>query len=902
MSFDLNNGIPRRNFIKQAGRAAAFGLIGEGLYGASGRVALIVDSSDPAASSPQAKWAASELRRAVTAKGATLEVVNSPEAAASDALKIVVAGTGSPMARGFLEAGAAASVREAFLLMPGKMSGKAAMLVSASDPTGYVYGLLELTDRVRFGADPMAALALAQPLREQPTNQVRSIARAFVSDVEDKPWYYDKAFWRDYLTTLATQRFNRFSLTFGLGYDFPRGVTGDYLHFPYPYLLDVPGYHVKAVPLDDAERDRNFEMLKLISDETALRGLNFQLALWTHAYEWTDSPRSHHHIQGLTPETHAPYCRDALALLLKNCPAIQGLTMRVHGESGVPEGSYDFWRTLFSGIVRTGRRVEIDMHAKGIDSKMMDVAAETGMPVKISAKYWAEHMGLGYHQADIRELEIPRPEDKDQGVFALSNGSRRFLRYGYGDLFQEGRKYDVVFRIWAGTQRLLLWGDPATAAAYGHSAHFCGASGVEICEPLFFKGRQGSGLPGGRCAYADESLNPQGGDFKKYDYTYRVWGRLLYYPETDPESWRRYLRTEFGAAGPSVETALGRASRVLPLITTAHIPSASNLGCWMEVYTNMPVVEGGAPVPYGDTVQPKRLGTVSPLDPQLFSTIEAHAGDLLKGQGNAKYSPVEVAQWLEDLTAVADRELTTAIGRASSKTSPAFRRMEEDVRIQIGLGRFFAAQIRSAVLFEIYRQTGDAASREQAIAAYRRARNAWAAMAERAQRVYKPDITFGDTPVRRGHWIDRLPAIDKDLAAMEAARFEPAYAAMPERTKAAIQAAMEKPNRPSVKCDHTPPAGFQPGNSVSLTLRPNGAVPAARLYYRRVTHAERWQVVDMERDGQGFKAAIPADYTRSPYPLEYYFELRRDPATAWLYPGFAADLGNQPYYALMPKA
>ncbi len=23
---------------------------------------------------------------------------------------------------------------------------------------------------------------------------------------------------------------------------FPRGVTGDYLHFLYPYLVDVPGY------------------------------------------------------------------------------------------------------------------------------------------------------------------------------------------------------------------------------------------------------------------------------------------------------------------------------------------------------------------------------------------------------------------------------------------------------------------------------------------------------------------------------------------------------------------------------------------------------------------------------------------------------------------------------------
>ena len=30
-----------------------------------------------------------------------------------------------------------------------------------------------------------------------------------VSDVEDKSWYYDRAFWRSYLTNLATNRFNR---------------------------------------------------------------------------------------------------------------------------------------------------------------------------------------------------------------------------------------------------------------------------------------------------------------------------------------------------------------------------------------------------------------------------------------------------------------------------------------------------------------------------------------------------------------------------------------------------------------------------------------------------------------------------------------------------------------------
>ncbi len=79
-------------------------------------------------------------------------------------------------------------------------------------------------------------------------------------------------------------------------------------------------------------------------------GSQFQLGIWTHAYAWTDSPHAHHRIEGLTPETHAAYSRDALGMILKACPEIQGLTLRVHGESGIPEGSYPFWKTLFEAI------------------------------------------------------------------------------------------------------------------------------------------------------------------------------------------------------------------------------------------------------------------------------------------------------------------------------------------------------------------------------------------------------------------------------------------------------------------------------------------------------------------------------------------------------------------------
>ena len=137
---------------------------------------------------------------------------------------------------------------------------------------------------------------------------------------------------------------------------------------------------------------------------------------------------------------------------------------------------------------------------------------------------------------------------------ALSTGTRSHMRYSYGDLFVTGRRYGILHRVWPGTQRLLLWGDPAYAAQLGRTFGALGADGVEFMEPLSFKGRKGSGRPGGRDAYADPSLRPAGGDWRKYEYTYRLWGRLAYSPDADPDVGRRQLRHEFGPAAEAIES------------------------------------------------------------------------------------------------------------------------------------------------------------------------------------------------------------------------------------------------------------------------------------------------------------------------------------------------------------
>jgi hypothetical protein len=905
----------RREFLKLAGAASAVSAAQGTKPAASSRFAIVIDAQDSAAGSAPVRWAADQLRSAIAAKGASCRVVDSLGRARGVVFYVYVSASAATPVQGFHRTNAKPTGSEHFQLEPGRLGATPVVLILGSDVRGYVYGLLELAERVRFGSDPAVALHLTQTINEKPANEVRTVSRYFCSELEDKPWFYDKNFWPGYLDILAASRFNRFCLAFGLEYDFPKGVTSDYLHFPYPYLVEVPGYdvHVMQIAMPDGkvlptpvelsaeEREKNFDALRYIAGQTALRGLHFQLGIWTHAYKWTDSPNAYHRIEGLTPKTHAAYCRDALAIVLKEVSEVQGLTMRVHGESGIPEGSYDFWKTLFEAMEGCGRTIEIDMHAKGVDQKMIDIAVKTGMPVKLGAKYSAEHQSLGYQQADIRALEIPKSRQVEEGPFIVSSGARSFTRYGYADFLVAKASYELIFRLWPGTQRHLLSADPEMAAAYGRTAHFCGAVGIDLMEPLTFKGREGSGHPGGRCAYADASLNPAN-DWEKFELYYHVWGRKLYDSEGEPEAWRRWLRSGLGGAALPLETALANASRILPLLTSAHLPSASNHSFWAEIYTNMPIVQG-QPSPYSDTPEPECYATVSPLDPRLFSTIEEHAEDLLSGNVNAKYSPIEVAQWMEDLAIAANTSLSEARTKATKLRSAAFRRIEVDVLIQAGLGQFFASKMRSGVLAAIFEQTGDPQAGALALDQYRLAREAWATMAGYAA-VYRPDISYGSIPMRRGHWSDRLAEIDKDIEALAAhvrstARPDPPA----ESTRRAIQAVADKPVRTAVECAHVPSAGFHPGEAMTLSLNVaqgvmETEVSTVYLHYRHVNQAERWRQMEMQWGAGAFSATIPSDYTQSPYALQYYFEFRGQNGRAWLYPAFNATLSNQPYYSI----
>ena len=325
---------------------------------------------------------------------------------------------------------------------------------------------------------------------------------------------------------------------------------------------------------------------------------------------------------------------------------------------------------------------------------MIDARWRPGMPVNVSPKYWAEHLGMPYHQADIRELEMPRAGQTATRADDAERGSRSFTRYGYGDLLREDRKYGVLHRIWPGTQRLLLWGDPVRGRATRARSDSAAATAWRSWSRCRSKAGAGRASPADaqrlrrRVARAAVGL----GEIR---ILVSASGAACRTTQSEPDA----LQREASALPPASAEALASASRILPIITTAHLPSAANNTYWPEIYWNQPMVDPRND-PYTDTPAPKPSRNASPLDPQLFSTMSDLADELLKRSA-----------------AASTRRSRSRSGSRIWRTASCriYRRSTEPVCLRSGmlsstrrsgeLGQFFAAKFRAASSMPIHERT-----------------------------------------------------------------------------------------------------------------------------------------------------------------------------------------------------
>jgi hypothetical protein len=340
---------------------------------------------------------------------------------------------------------------------------------------------------------------------------------------------------------------------------------------------------------------------------------------------------------------------------------------------------------------------------------------------------------------------------------------------------------------------------------------------------------------------------------------------------------------------------------VLPLVTLTHGPSASNNHYWPEVYTNLGLMEGSGKRAYGfDMEGPTRFGNAPTFDSALFASPREFAELLLAGKTSHRYTPLDVADWLDEMAEGCEAALSTA------RSSPDYNRTEPqrilaDVEILGGMARHFAQKFRAACWAELFVATKASELIEPMLGHARNAVLAWERLASVSRDLYHDDLTYGPQSWLRGSWHSRLPEMQAELLDLEALRGfggTETVAGTPELAKAVAALKGHRPTR-SQPQSIAPTSAFAGGEALPIRIEVKAEEPPV-LHYRHINQAERWRSMPMQADNGGYTATIPAEYTKSDFHLQYFVSLRQD-GQSTLIPGLAADLANEPYFTVMQR-
>ncbi len=622
--------------------------------------------------------------------------------------------------------------------------------VWGSDERGLTYALYEVAQSIRTSPGENICGNL-EPTQESPALRVRSAIRTLMNRELDKEWFFSVSFWAAYLDNLVATRHNRFKLSVGW--------RSAYFSPPFPFLVVPATYpNVSVTHVSDDERARNLEMLRRISAMAKDRGLEFYFDMYWMSHlpmgDWAEARR--YRVEGLTASTIRDYTRQGVKTLLEACPHIDGLglsgSMKENGFS--QEDMY----SLFDGIADCGRRVAIQIELKGVNQELVDQATQRGIPVTLGGKYCMEHQGLAYHPTQIRLEEL------------ANTAPRRWTRNSYADMLYRPRQHDFMFNLWNwGTLKVLLWGSPPMVSSLARNSLLSGSLGMEHGDPLTYKGSYSSGPEGFWRIVQDKNLEFYDWEFRRYWLHYLLYGRLMFNPDCASSIWDREFHCRFGMeAGTYLLQALEHASRVLPLMTMCHAPSASDNLYWPEVYTNVPIA---LPAPEALSRDGgEYFGTCNPADTALFYRVDDYVNDYLVNRVDAKVDPFTLSRWFQEIGTAALHQLHKARNTEMQTEKPEFQAFCIDIAIQTYLAFFFGRKFEAATYFGFYRETGDFACLEQAIAVYEEGLTHWKFLIQEARGVYPAHLAFHRNGIMSGDWASRVPAIEADLEQMRQLR------------------------------------------------------------------------------------------------------------------------------------
>ncbi len=636
------------------------------------------------ADSPQASYAARKLSAALTETGyAVLEERAGYEHLISLAL--------NPHRLG----------AEAFQVIP-EEDGKF-LTIYGGDVRGLIYGALAVAEELRFGAR-LGDIAARQEAPDQAFRGIKfnlpwETYRPSSALDQHIPTAKDPAYWEAFLDMMAENRFNAISL---------------WNMHPYTFMIR-PKNFPEASPWTEAELAEWQQLYRTIFAMAKERGLDTYIVHWSifvsqalaEAHGIAEqSFYPHYYVPGETSEIVRRYLRESVEQVLLEYPDLDGIGLS-HGEgmAGMTPLERQQWMddVIIAGMLEAAKQRPVKLIHRVPFSANLDSGGSTSKNVEVVTREAMERLGDTFDGPIWVEVKFNWSHAHSTPTLEKVHGG------ALGDTYFKPTpaNYRITWQARNEDFFALRWGVPSFIRE--HIAR----NGQHAYSGGYFVGSE-CYIPALDYFTAIEEPVDWQWAFERQWLFYKLWGRLLYDPDTPDAVFAAEFTRRYGKAGENLLEAFSLASS-----TQLRLASLYDSRWDFTLYSEGFLALQGD---YTKYIGVDALINQSTMASEYVSVCD-YVGTTLAGGafGAGRVTPPILAGMLERDC----REALRLVADIDAAGNATLRYEVADVRIWAHLGLHLAAKLRGAVALATYRKTGDANRKGDAIAHLERALAEW---------------------------------------------------------------------------------------------------------------------------------------------------------------------------------
>jgi len=640
--------------------------------------------------------------------------------------------------------------------------GENKITIKGGDGRAVIYGCLSLAEDLQSGIklnkvkarSEKSKLALRAIKYDLPWDTYR---HSYSLD-QHQETCKDLNYWEAFLDMMAENRINALSLW--------------NLH-PYTYMIK-PKNFPEASPWSDEEMAEWKKLFGGIFRMAAERGIEiyiipfniFVTPEFSKAHNVAmDNLEHHFFVRGDTAEIIKRYTRECVTQLLQEYPEITGMGLTLgEGMAGMTPQQREDWMkaTIIEGMRQAGRKVKL-VHRIPFSGTTASLGA-TSVEMEQITRTGVEQ------EANMDFIEKPVWADLKFN-WSHAHSTPKLLKVHGGKLYgtywsPEPKDYKITWTARNEDFFCLRWGVPDFVRAHINSNSPSYVGGYFIGSETYIPAKDYFTKPGmeGNWKYA----------FERQWLFYKIWGRLLYNPQTSNTVFRDEFVKRFGKNGPALYEASTLAGTT-PLRLASSFDFTWDFSLYSEGFMALDNT-----VKRVDFISVDRTINQPPIDPDYVS-VKDYVKTISENGSFPKerITPPILASMLE-------RDCNKALALMKNMNTAGNNTLMyevADIKVWSTLGLYFAEKLKGAVALQTYRVKGGEENKANAVQHLEKALQFWKTIVSITRPLYNdmPLVHYSEQDGRpwkendqlRFHWEKLIPDVERDIEIAKQAKVTP---------------------------------------------------------------------------------------------------------------------------------